>query len=148
MAHLNDISVGSFTKLFYKDTSTFLEVTDVQSIGAPSDEATVITVPEYGVQYQRSIVGSKTAGAVELILNWNPSNASHVALNDLYDSSARSEFYIEYTNGAGTESTFRSFAGYVSSTSLGSEFDAVRSQTVSITVDGALGGFEEAAPVI
>ncbi len=146
MAHLNDISVGSFTKIFYNSGSAFEQITDVQNIGAPTDEATVIQVPEYGVQYQRSIVGSKTAGAIELVLNWNPSNPSHAAMLDKYANSERTDFYIEYTNPAESESTFRAFSGYVSSTSLGSEFDAVRAMTVSITIDGALGDFVETAP--
>ncbi|HCG5955132.1 hypothetical protein HJ059_18650 [Vibrio parahaemolyticus] len=147
MAHLNDVSAGNYTKMFYNSGSAFTEITEVQSIGSPTDEATVIQVPQYGVQYQRSIVGSKTAGSIELVLNWNPSNPTHQAMVDKYATSERVDFYIEYTTPAGTESTFRSFSGFVSSNSLGSEFDTVRTMTVSITIDGALGDFEDTAPV-
>lgn len=147
MANLAAVSVGNYTKLFYDNGSAWAEVTNIQSLPAPTDEATVVAVQQYGQLYQKQLVGSRTVSAIELILNWNPTDVTHVGLATLYDTSAETKFYLEYTDAAGSAQTFQPFSAFVGSASLGSEFDAVRSMTHSLVVADGMGAYTETQPV-
>jgi hypothetical protein len=144
MAGLTDISLANFTKIFVTDTVDYdTEITNVQSISEVSDEASVIDVPEYGVKYQRKLVGSATAGSVEVVVNLNPSDASFQLLEQYYTNSTRTKVKYLMLDGGGVNGNFVTFDALVSSKSLSSEFDAVRTVTFTLVIDGAISAMQE-----
>jgi len=148
MAGLSDITIGNFTKLYYLDIDNAdaeTEITNVQSITHPTDEANVIDVQQYGQQYNRKLRGSSTTGNCEVVVNFNPADSSHQYLLAEYKSGRRNSFKLE-VNGdiAGTSSSYIEFAGQVVSKTSAGEFDGVTTITFSISVDGALSDWTDA----
>lgn len=141
MAGLSDISVANFTLLQYTTDSgtTWVPVTNMQSIGEISDEKTVIDVQEYGVNYLRKMVGTSNAGAVECVVNFDPTDATHIYLLASYAAGTAEEFRIVMNNADASAGNYIQFNGFVASKSVGNEFDSARTVTFSIAIDGALG---------
>ena len=145
MAGLLDISLGNYTKVGYFDT-TEMELDNIQSIGSLSDEATVVDVQEFNTQYLRKLVGSKNAGPIEIVCNYDDADVGQLFLNSLYTSNETNAMSLYFTDQsmettfpptAGTKLTFN---GIVASRSFSSEFDSVRTVTYSIVIaDGVTG---------
>ena len=144
--HLDTISVGNYTKLFYDNGTAWAEVQRVNTLPAPTDEASIVAVQEYGKKYQQQLVGSRTASNIELVINWIPKDPTHIDLAALYEDSTVTRFYIEYTDAVGVDKTFLPFEATVSSGSLSSEFDAVRTKTHTLAIASGLGAISEEAP--
>lgn len=148
MAHLDSISVGNYTGLRQFSVDSWLIVNEIQSISAPTDEATLVPVQEYNVEYQRNLVGSKTVGAIDLVLNFNPENGSHNSLIDKYVTGESTQYALVYTNADDSKSTYQRFTGIIASKSLSSEFDQVRTLTLRIAITDGLSDYEEILPTI
>jgi len=138
MAGLADISVANFTVLEYLDT-TQKPVTNVQSIGELSDEKTVIDVQEYGVTYLRKLVGTANAGPIDIVVNFDPTDTSHMYLLASYKSGSSETFRLVMNNADASAGNYVEFTGFVASKTQGNEFDAARTVTFSIAIDGAVG---------
>ncbi|TON18993.1 hypothetical protein CGH61_19165, partial [Vibrio parahaemolyticus] len=98
MAGLTDISLGNFTKVYYEDLdagNAETEIANVQSFSHPSDERNIIDVPQYGQTYQRKLAGSASTGAAELVVNFNPADATHKYLLAEYKSGRIQTFKVE-----------------------------------------------------
>lgn len=145
MAGLNDISVANFTVLdvLQDDNTTYDQLESVSSIGELTDEKTVIDVTEYGAEYLRKLIGTASAGPLEVVVNTNPDTTAapqQARMLALYKSGARNKFRIVMNaNSTGTDGDFIEFTGLVASKSQSNEFDAARTTTFSIAIDGALG---------
>ena len=138
MAGLDDISVANYTKLYYGAAGSEVEVTHVQSVGELTDEKTIIDVQEYGVQYLRKLVGTASAGPLEVIVNLDPSDTSHQYLLNSYKLGTQEDITLELTNAAGDKGDRVTFKGFVGSKSIGNDFDSARTVSFSIAIDGAL----------
>lgn len=138
MAGLNDISLANFTKVKITDAIDYdTEITNIQSIGESSDEATVVDVPQYGVKYLRKLVGSANAAPIEIGVSLDPSEASFQLLEDYYTNGTKTKVKVELLDGSGNGHFF-TFEAYVASKSLSNEFDAVRTVSFSLAIDGAV----------
>lgn len=146
MAHLTEVSVGNYTKLFFVESGSWVQVTETNTIPSPTDEAATVAIQQFGVDYQTTLPGSKTVAPIELLLNWNPSNATHVSISALYGTQATTKFYVEYTNGGGTESTYREFSARVGSNTIASEFDTGRTMSARLDIIGGLGAIVDVIP--
>lgn len=142
MAGLTDISVSNYMKFEIAD----VEVTDIESFGGINEESSIIEVKQYNLKFARKLSGSSSVGAIELTCTFNPASAGYKALADARSTDALSDFTITYYNNAGkTEASSREFKGLVTSYSESGEFDAQRTCTWTIAVDGAMGDLKAAA---
>lgn len=148
MPGLSDISVGNFTTIEYSPVAanTYTEVENVQQIGNIPDEKNIIDVPQYNVTYMRKLTGSANAGPVEVVCNMHVGDATFAALEAAYKNNTKFDWKITYRDaeGGSTEETIL-FTGQIASKSLSSEFDAVRTVTWAVTIDGAVGDVTSAA---
>lgn len=145
MAGLDDISVANYTVIQYTTDSgtTYIPVTNVQSIGELSDEKSIIDVQEYGVNYLRKLVGSSNAGALDIVVNLDPSDVTHLYLLQSYKLGRSESFRLVMNNASADKGNYVDFNGFVASKSQGNEFDSSRTLTFSIAIDGALGDLTE-----
>jgi len=142
MAGLTDISVSNYTVLQYTTDSgtTWVDITNVNSIGDLTDEKTIVDVQEYGVSYLRKLVGTANAGTVDLTVNFNPADTSHVYLLASYKSGSPEMFrLVMYNTSAKTLGNYIQFNGFVGTNTISNSFDSSRTVVFSIAVDGALG---------
>ncbi|MFM1687935.1 hypothetical protein ACJ7VZ_05340 [Aeromonas salmonicida] len=146
---LADISVSNYTGIYYKDGTAFKEITDVEGISGITQEDSIVEVKQYNLKYARKLIGSGSAGPVELACTLNPSTDSYKKLVTLSASNARTDFKIVYfADAAKLTAMSRTFTGIVSSMVEGSEYDSQRTVTWTIAVDGALGALvDEVVPV-
>ncbi|ELA9841221.1 hypothetical protein V4F87_003263 [Vibrio parahaemolyticus] len=136
MAGLSDISVSNYMSLAIAGT----EITDIESFGGLNEETSIVEVKQYNQKFARKLSGSSTVGAVEITCSFNPNSESYKALAAARASDERKEFKVIYFNNAAkTEGSSRTFQGIVTSYSESGEYDAQRTCTWSIAVDGALG---------
>jgi len=143
MSGLNDISLGNFTKIYYEDldaSNAEVEIANVQSFSHPSDERSLVDVPQYGSTYQRKLAGSASTGAAELVVNFNPSDETHQYLLAEYKAGRIQTFKVEVlADEAGSSGSYYTFNGQVTSKSASGDFDSVTTVSFSLSVDGALG---------
>ena len=139
---IDTIQISNYVKVLVGLTpipTTTLE--EVQSVGEITDEATVVDIPSYGSQYLKKVVGSKNAGPVEIVVNLNPDSITapqQKLLRDAYKNDTKIYFTIQMLNSAGDAGDEITFEGFVASASISNEFDAVRTQTFSVAIDGAV----------
>ncbi|KFA99266.1 hypothetical protein [Vibrio sp. ER1A] len=142
MAGLQDISVSNYMKLAMGAT----EITDIESFGGLNEETSIVEVKQYNQKFARKLSGSSTVGAVEITCSFNPASESYKALTTAKAADARNEFTVTYYNNASkSEASSRTFHGIVTSYSESGEYDAQRTCTWTIAVDGALGALTEVA---
>ena len=141
MAGLQDISVSNYTNLQYTTDAGAVwgTITNVQSLGELSDEKTIIDVQEYGAAYLRKLVGTANAGPMDVTVNFDPSDPTHIFLLNSYKNGTQEQMRLVMNNADGSAGNFVEFYGFVASKSQGNEFDAARTMTFSIAIDGALG---------
>lgn len=146
---LADISVSNYTAIYYKDGAAFKEITDVEGISGITSEDSIIEVKQYNLRYARKLIGSGSAGPIELSCTLNPSTDSYKKLATLNDTNARTDFKIVYfADAAKLTAVSRTFKGFISSMSEGSEYDSQRTVTWTIAVDGAFGAItDESVPI-
>lgn len=146
MAGLADITVSNYLKVYYDVAGIDTEITNIQSFTHPTDEKNVIEVAQFGSDYPRKLTGSSSTGNAELVLNFNPSDASHQYLLAAYKSGAKQTFKVEVNSDvAGTKSSYYEFEGQVASKSVSGDFDTVTTITFSLSVDGAIGDWTAGA---
>ena len=140
MAGLTDISVSNYMKLEMANA----EITDIESYGGLNEETSIVEVKQYNQKFARKLVGSSTVGAVEITCSFNPSTASYKALATAKAADTKSAFKVTYYNNASkTNSSTRTFSGIVTSYTESGEFDAQRTCTWTIAIDGALGALTD-----
>lgn len=150
MAGLTDISLGNFSTISYADDvdtpTTYTDIVNVQTLTHPTDERNIVEVGQYGQIYPRKLVGSSTTGNAEVVVNFDPSNATHQYMLAGYVSGDQIRFRITVFEGNGSANgSYFEFIGRVSSKSSSGEFDAVTTVTFSIAVDGAIDEWDNLA---
>lgn len=147
MAGLDDISVSNFTVVQYTTDSgtTWVPVTNVQSVGELGDEKNIIDVQEYGATYLRKLVGTANAGPVDVVVNFDPSDTTHQYLLTSYKTGAKETFRLVMNNADASKGNYVEFDGFVASKSQSNEFDSARTLTFSLAIDGALGDLTDNA---
>lgn len=159
MAGLTDISLGNFTDIVYAPTGTlspaggdfsggdFSAVGDVQQVGDISDEATIVDVQAYGQKYLKKLVGSANAAAMEVICNYDPTDAGQVDLLKAYKETTQRAIGVimKESDGAfdatATNGTFNVFEVLVASASVSNSFDETRTVTFSLVPVDGIGEF-------
>ncbi|HHG3075758.1 TPA: hypothetical protein ACPVXB_001016 [Vibrio parahaemolyticus] len=135
MAGLSDISVSNYLEIKLGDKA----IANIESFGGLNEETSLVEVKQYNTKFARKLAASATVGAVELTCSFVPEEASYKALMDAKNAESRNQFTVTYFNNASkTESTVRTFTGIVTSYSESGEFDAQRTCTWTIAVDGAI----------
>lgn len=141
MAGLSDITVSNYMKFEIAKT----EVTDIESFGGITEESSIVEVKQYNLKFARKLSGSSSVGAIELTCSFNPNSAGYKALAEARSTDTLSDFTITYYNNAAkTEASSRTFKGLVTSYGESSEYDAQRTCTWTIAVDGAMGELKDA----
>ncbi len=152
MAGLSKITLGNFTHVYYGDKdaveTALLKLGDVQSVGDISDEATIVDVNAYGQKYLQKLVGSANAAAIEIVCNYDPSDAGQSALIAAYTNTTTMEIAIvmseDDTSPTTGDGTFVKFPALVASSSISNSFDETRTVTFSIVPEnGFPNGYEE-----
>lgn len=146
---LTEISLGNFTAVFYGAKSTnpvalpSNEVGEVQSVGDIADEATIVDVQAYGQKYLKKLVGSANASAIEIVCNYDPSDAGQVDLQLAYSTSTPRDIGIlmKDVDGDAAEGTFNVFNALIASASLSNSFDETRTITFSIVPTNGIGDY-------
>lgn len=147
MAGLSDISLGNFTSVVYGAEGAYTqaalsELGGVQSVGEISDEATIVDVSQYGRKYLRKLVGSANASAIEVICNYDPSDAGQIDLQLAYNTSTKRSIGIimnevNSNDPMGDDGTHVVLNALIASASLSNSFDETRTITFSIVpIDG------------
>jgi len=143
MAGLIDISLGNFTEIAIGELGSKLAgdlevVACVQSVGDISDEATITDVSCYGQKYLRKLVGSANASAIEVVVNYNPSDLQQIELFAAYNDSTAiavaiimNESAPSVVTGDQVEGTHIIFSALVASASVSNAFDETRTVTFS-----------------
>ena len=148
MAGLSDISLGNFTRILYGQASVAAPTSvlgDVQSIGDITDEATIVDVPAYAQKYLKKLVGSANASAIEVVCNYDPSDAGQIDLFAAYNASAARMIRIEmgidatFAGDATSHVTGIEFDCLVASASVSNSFDETRTVTFSLVPTDGLG---------
>ena len=150
MAGILDITVANYLEVFVSTDLTasppsapaYALLENVQSVGEMTDESTIIDIPAYGSRYLSKVVGSANAGPIELVVSLDPTAAIQILMRQAYEANTKLTFEVRMGNSASTVGTTYDsveFVGYVASATIANEFDAIRTQTFSIAVDGALG---------
>lgn len=154
MAGLTDISLGNFTNVLYGAVNAYTQSTlrllgDVQTVGDIADEATIIDVQAYGQKYLKKLVGSANSSAIEVVCNYDPSDAGQTDLLLAYNTSTQRSIGIMMNVGepADPAAPFAVdghhivFNALVASASITNSFDETRTITFSIVpVGGAVNG--------
>ena len=146
MAGLTDISLGNYTKISYGPAGTAFaslgNLPDVQSVGELTDEATIVDVQAYGQKYLKKLVGSANASAIEVVVNYNPSEAGQIDLLAAYNSSTqRSIALVMDEDATGTNGTYNQFDALVASATVSNSFDETRTMTFSLVPVNGLGSY-------
>lgn len=130
---LSEISVGNYVTMMI-DSS---DIGEIESIGGINQETTIVSFSQFNKKYNRALLGSATTAPIEVVCTYLPSDSGQAALEAARKSEARSEFVITYHQSAGsTAGKSFTFFGYVASRNISSEFDAQRTVTYSIAIDG------------
>lgn len=130
---LADVTVGNYTTVKIGT----VEIGEIESIGAINQESTIVQWNQYGAKYSRALVGSATTAPIEITCTYKPDDAGQEALETARKSEAREEFVVTYHTSAGsTAGKSFTFHGYVASRTINSEYDAQRTITYSIAIDG------------
>ncbi|HAT6345313.1 TPA: hypothetical protein JAJ28_003079 [Aeromonas hydrophila] len=133
---ISDICVSNYTEL----TVDGVQVTSVQNISGGASQANIIDVFNYGMEYARKLVGSKSTDPFEVTCSYNPSEASYKSLAILAKSNKPVEMTITINGGADASqgSQELKFTGIVASKSVTMEFDTAVGVVYSIVVSGAI----------
>ncbi|MGL4765213.1 MAG: hypothetical protein ACRC2N_09335 [Aeromonas sp.] len=146
MAGLSDISISNFMKVEMKNGSTFVEITDIESWSGFQEDTSIVEVKQFNAKFARKLAASGTVNAVEMTCSFIPASPSYKALADARAKEDAREFRVTYFSGADkAESSSRTFKGIVASYSEASEYDAQRTCSYTIAVDGALGELKDGA---
>lgn len=140
MAGLTDISVSNYTKVEYKSGSTSKAILNVESFSGLGGETNIIDVMQFNAKYARRLVGSASASPIEIVCTYNPSDVSFVDLLALQKNETKTEFKItQYANAEQKVGSTITVNAFVSSIAYGNEFDAQRTVTWTLAVDGEIG---------
>lgn len=139
MAGLADISLANFTKMTIsgsEDMGRATNIENIQSIGELTDESNIIDVPEYNVKYMRKLVGSASAGPIDVTCNLHAGDGSYKKMEAAYTTGAPLKVELIMTDLSGENGVKVSFNAFIASKSFGNEFDNTRTVTWSFAVDG------------
>ncbi|HHW4399882.1 TPA: hypothetical protein ACUNCG_000422 [Aeromonas hydrophila] len=136
MAGITDICVSNYIELEVDG----VKVTSVSNISGGASQANIIDVLNYGSEYARKLVGSKSTDPFEVTCSYNPSEASYKSLAILAKSNKPVEVSITINGGADAAagSQVLTFTGIVASKSVNMEFDTAVSIVYQIIVSGSI----------
>ncbi|WP_429049182.1 phage tail tube protein [Aeromonas hydrophila] len=145
ITNLKDISVSNYSKFEIKNASAWVVVGEVTDMSGFTGESTIVDVMQYGKRFARRLVGSATAGPINVSAAWKPTDAGQMAMEKSFKDATPQNFRVTfYADATQTKGISSEFAGYVSSFSLENAFDSARTMTCAVAVDGALGDWADA----
>lgn len=116
-------------------TEGFTDINSVKSISGPSGSASVIDITTLASTAKEKMMGLKDEGQVSLNINFNPSEATHLALLTARTNKTKTNFQLHFTDAS---NTVYNFAGYVLSVPVNSGVDAVVEGSVTIEISGEI----------
>lgn len=140
------------TKIYFIDPTSFAVTTigcptGISGFSAPRDEREVTCLEDIARAYE---AGMLTPGTVNVTLNFDPSDASHVRLHELYNAGTSMDFAIGLSDGTSdptadsdnefdfpTSRSFLEFGGYVSDFPFEFALGASVVSTMAIKMSGA-----------
>lgn len=116
--------LDAFGTQFKRDSTgsgSFLTIASVTDISGPSRsrESLDVTAHDSPDKYREFTKGLKDGGEVEITLNYDPSAASHQALDDDFEEDNLRDYQVVVLPGSANEYTWQ-FSGLI--TDLGDEF--------------------------
>ena len=139
------------TELYFIDPDTFTVskvgcVTQLSGLTAGRDQIETTCLDSDAREY---MAGMATPGAAQFTINFDPADASHVRLHELYVAGTTLDWALGWSDGTGitptsdstafdlpTTRTWITFEGYVSDLPFDFALNAVVSSQVSIQVSG------------
>jgi hypothetical protein len=139
------------TELYFIDPDTFAVrkvgcVTALNGLTAGRDQIETTCLDSEAREY---MAGMATPGAAQFTINFDPADASHVRLHELYVAGTTLDFALGWSDGTGiaptsdstafdlpTTRTWIAFEGYVSDLPFDFALNSVVSSQVSIQVSG------------
>ena len=118
-------SIGSPTE--------FAPIGNVTGFTGPGGAAAVIDISNLDSTAKEKLMGLPDEGQLTLDINYDPDNASHIALRGARRARTRCEFSIALTDATPTT---LSFFGYVLGFSLTASVDAALKASMTIEIDG------------
>jgi len=136
MAGTPDINIGLYTELEIDGVA----VTEIQSITGGTITANIVEYQHYNEPEKRKLVAGKTVDPYEIVCSYVPASASYKALALLAKSNKKVVCELTLKGGADTASGSQvlTFNGIVSSKSISTEIEAVRTVTYTLVVDGGI----------
>lgn len=136
MSAIPDINIGLYLDLEIDG----VVVTDIQAITGGTTTANIVEVKHYNEPEARKLVAGKSIDAYEIVCSYVPASASYKALALLAKSNKKVVCELTLKGGADTASGSQvlTFNGIVSSKSISTEVEAVRTVTYTLAVDGGI----------
>lgn len=135
MSGLTDISVSNYMEFKKGDVI----IGNLESFSGLSEEMNIIEVKQYNRKFPRKLQGSGSGATVEITCSLNPSDEGYQALMASRGTGNENEYtVIYYADAAKVDSVSRSFHGVIVGYSESSEFDAQRTCTWTIAIDGEI----------
>lgn len=113
--------------------STFVSISNITGFSGPGGAAAVIDVTNLASTAHEKKMGLPDEGQFSLDINYDPDDASHIALRAARAARTRCEFRVTYTDNTPDIDTF---FGYVLGFALQGAVDDVVKASVTIEIDG------------
>ena len=116
-------------------TGTLATIANVTGFSGPGGSASVIDITNLSSTAKEKLMGLPDEGQLTIDINYDPDNASHIALRNARKSRTRTEFTITLTDSTNTVLTFW---GYVLGFALTGAVDQQVKASITVEIDGAV----------
>lgn len=136
MSAIPDINIGLYIDLEIDG----VVVTDIQGITGGTITANVVEIQHYNEPEKRKLVAGKNVDPYEIVCSYVPASASYKALALLAKNGKKVVCELTLKGGADTASGSQvlTFNGFISTKSISTEIEAVRTVTYTLIVDGGI----------
>ena len=116
-------------------TGTLTTIANVTGFSGPGGSASVIDITNLSSTAKEKLMGLPDEGQLTIDINYDPDNASHIALRNARKTRTRTEFTITLTDATATVLTFW---GYVLGFALTGAVDQQVKASITVEIDGAV----------
>lgn len=116
-------------------TGTMTPIANVTGFSGPGGSASVIDITNLSSTAKEKLMGLPDEGQLTIDINYDPDNASHIALRNARKTRTRTEFKITLTDATATVLTFW---GYVLGFAITAGVDQALKASITVEIDGAV----------
>ena len=116
-------------------TGALTTIANVTGFSGPGGSASVIDITNLSSTAKEKLMGLPDEGQLTIDINYDPDNASHIALRNARKTRTRTEFTITLTD---TTNTVLTFWGYVLGFALSGAIDTQLKASITVEIDGAV----------